>query len=87
MDVKKRIVECLQRVGIILPEQIDYFDINLNDYILDSLLFISFILCIEKEFGMEVPDEMLLQSTLSTLDSFSSTLERYINNISSNPEN
>lgn len=78
-DIKKRVIDCMQKVEIYLPEDTeDYGNINLNDYIPDSVAFISFIVAVEEEFGIELPDELLMQSALSTVDSFCTQLENVI---------
>ena len=55
-------------------------DINLRDYITDSIMFISFIVELEKKFEIEFPDELLLINALASLSGFAYLLAEIINN-------
>ena len=55
--IKNDINTVLCDMGILVPD--DNNDIDLSEYIIDSLQFISFIVEIENKFGIEIPDELL----------------------------
>ena len=65
MDVKNAILKSLDEIGLQV-EFSESLDIDLRDYIFDSLSFISFVIELENILSVEIPPEML------TLDHFSS---------------
>lgn len=92
MDVKnveKIIFETLIEMGIYVDTSIDSKenengdvtsdDVDLRNYISDSIMFISFIIELEKKFDIEFPDELLLVDSLSSLSGFSYLLVEIIN--------
>ena len=56
MDIINRIVSILHEEGI----EAEYTggDLDLRDYIIDSIQFISFIVEVEREFDIEIPNEI-----------------------------
>lgn len=54
-------------------------DMDIRDYIADSIMFISFIIELEKKLEIEFPDELLLIDTLSSLSGFTYLLAEIIN--------
>jgi len=63
-------------MGILVPD--DNNDIDLSEYIIDSLQFISFIVEIENKFGIEIPDELLNIENLKSLNGFSQLIENIL---------
>lgn len=53
---------------VICGECLDY---NLEDYGLDSLMFIHLILALESEFSIQVPDELLIIGEFNTINKIS----------------
>lgn len=76
MNVKTKIIECLESVGIFINTYDE--DVCINDYGVDSLMLISIILRIEDEFSICIPDENLSFETLSSLNGFSQLIESLI---------
>lgn len=68
MNIRDRIIECLDHVGILID--CDAEDVNINDYDVDSISFISFIVEVENEFGIEIPDGYLYVEVLQSLNGF-----------------
>ena len=67
-EIRKMIIQVLTRMGI---DGIDFNqEINLQDFIYDSIFFITFIVEIEGAFMIEIPDEFLQMDTISSLDGF-----------------
>lgn len=66
-QINEKVILELQKLGIFL-DSIE--DVNLNDYIDDSLQFISFIVQVEQAFDIVFPDEELLLNSLYSLDGF-----------------
>lgn len=78
MELKTKIIECLENIGIEVDRQTED-DIDLREYINDSLIFISVIIELEKMLDIEIPDEMLLLENFASLNSFTIELQDYIN--------
>jgi acyl carrier protein len=70
MDIKNQIIDCAERAGVMLDNDACNVDIDLREHIEDSLQFISFIIEIENELGLEIPPDMLLFDNLASIDSF-----------------
>ena len=83
MHTRERIEGCLNTVGILIDPTSD--DVNLNDYDVDSISFISFIVEVEKEFDIEIPDGYLYVEILQSLNGFVNLVEQLVDmrNISS----
>lgn len=76
IDVSQR----LSTDGVLSPP-----DIDLRDYVDDSIIFISLIVELERKFGMEFPDELLLIDKWNSLSGFSYLLMEIINNREEEP--
>lgn len=61
--------------SILLPT-----DIDLRDYIGDSIMFISFVVELERKLEIAFPDELLFIDTLASLSGFSYLLMEITNN-------
>lgn len=70
MDVKKRLLQCFLNIGVVIDDTED--DIDLKEYIADSIQFITAIVEIERTFSIEFPDELLL---FSVFDSFNGLIK------------
>lgn len=77
MNTKEEIISILDNLGIYIDILNDE-DIDLREYILDSIQFISFIVELEKKFCIFFPDEMLSVDVLSSLNSFSILVDTLI---------
>ncbi len=68
MDVKNKIIEVFEMNGFYLPVTAEgENDINITEYDISSLVFISIIVQFEEEFGIIIPDENL---TIELFQSF-----------------
>lgn len=74
--MRERILKCIEKIG--LQVEIDIQDFDVNDYIKDSITFITFVIELENEFDIEIPDEYLLPERLNMLSNISSLLESLI---------
>lgn len=61
-DIRKRLIEVLNRCSIIIDEDAD------SELNLDSFSYINAIIEIENEFGIEIPDYYLAKNIFSSLD-------------------
>ncbi|MBQ3544547.1 MAG: acyl carrier protein [Lachnospiraceae bacterium] len=80
------ILESLEELGIYVEElcisecfEILNRDMDLRDYIVDSLTFVSFVMILEEKLGIEFPDELLLIDNLASINGFSYLLAELIN--------
>lgn len=55
-------------------------DIDLQSYIADSVMFISFIVELEEQLGFQIPDDFLIMESLVSLNSFADILEELSRN-------
>lgn len=76
MDVRKKVIDCLESIGVFVDSIED--DVCINNYDVDSIMMISFILKIEETFSVVIPDECLSFETLSSLNGFVGLLESLI---------
>lgn len=65
MTMKERILKCMQNIGC---EYDMLHDQPLLEVIGDSVMFITFIVELEKEFSITIPDEYLLLSNFQTIE-------------------
>lgn len=68
--VKTAILKSLDEIGAFLEDAEIGDDLDLREFILDSLQFISFIIELETELNIEIPSELLLFDNLSSFASF-----------------
>jgi len=70
--VRKTLLNIIDEMGIVVDD--DNNDFILNEYITDSLSFISFIIEIENQFNIEVPVELLLISKMNSFNAYCDTI-------------
>ena len=66
-SIRKKCIEILCCLGIIVDDDVD---IDLSEYEIDSTLFVSFIVEVEREFNILIPDELPTIDSLSSLNGF-----------------
>ncbi len=74
LDIKLELIKLLKENGLILEYKEDT-DINLQDYIVDSIQFINVIVNIEDTFHIEWPDELCTYNHIKSLDYIAETIE------------
>lgn len=79
IEVREKLFEILNDMGIICDTEKIEEDIDLREYIEDSIVFIGFIVEIEAKFNLELDDSVLLYDNLQSLNGFVKMLEGYIN--------
>lgn len=75
MNVKNTIKEALTLSGMYLPAENEPEDLDLREYIIDSIGFMSFIVELENRLGIYFPDERLDFEVLSSLNGFTEMIE------------
>ncbi len=75
MEHKTQILSCFRNVGIDLPDIQEGGDLDLRDYFIDSLAFISAVVEIENTLGIEIPDDFLDYDKFASFCSFCEAIE------------
>ena len=68
MNVREVILECLDELGIMIDD--DGSDFDLQEYIVDSLQFITLVVSIEQKFDVEMPENMLLYEKMKSFNGY-----------------
>lgn len=71
-----------QRILKILSDVMEVTEINLEnclDYEIDSLTFMQFIVILEEEFNLELPDKFLLYDGKETFENIIAYLQEWCN--------
>ena len=76
MDIRSKIISLFEENGVHLDLRLNEQDIDLRDYIYDSLHFVSFVVELEEALEIEIADEMLLYENLSSLNGFANMITR-----------
>ena len=67
-NIKAQLIDLLEEVGVYIVTTDD--DVNVLDYNIDSISFITFVISVENHYGIEIPDEFLMIDVLLSLDGF-----------------
>lgn len=63
--IRDRVIQCLENIGY----SGDYeSDTKLSDFIEDSVQFVSFIVELEEEFHIEIPDDYLILGSFQDIN-------------------
>ena len=66
-EIRSRLIDTLENVDIFIDIAVDD-DVDIMNYISSSIQFISLVVEIEKEFDIEIPDEMLVLDNFGSLN-------------------
>lgn len=75
VNVREKLFEILEESGLYVERKSSEEDIDLREYIVDSVQFMSFIVEIESQLNIEIPDEVLAYDSLASLNGFASILQ------------
>lgn len=79
--VNLAIEKAINDIGIIFNfQQADTNDIDLTEFIEDSVHFVQFIVALEDNLDIEIPNELLNFQLLTSWNGFSSMVEEIYNN-------
>ena len=73
-EIEECVINAFNNVGIFMTLE-EIHDAAIDEIIEDSLTYISFLVELEENFDVEIPDEYLLSERLSTFDSIITMLE------------
>ena len=74
--IEEKLAEIAEENGIL----VDDYDLNLIEYIPDSITFITFIATIEERFDIEMPDDFMLIETLGSIKELAMIIDDIIQN-------
>ena len=77
MDCLRTIVNTLEEMGLIVLDA-EEDDFSLQDYIIDSMQFIDFIVRIEDKLNVQLPDDFLDYELLLSARSYALKISDYI---------
>ena len=79
MNYKNEVLDVLEDIGIYIEDTGE--TILLQDYIIDSIQFITLIVKIEEKLDFVFPDEYLLYDSISTLEMFCNIIDNAKQNL------
>ena len=74
---KKTIIKLLENNGVVIES--DDGDLDLRNYSIDSVVFISFIVDLEHEFSIAIPDEYLTIELLQSINGLTNLVIEQMN--------
>lgn len=74
--IRDKVLQCMNNIGLCVLD--DAANFNLDEYIVDSVMYVSFIIELEQMFDIEIPDEYLMISGMRTLDDICMTVEKIL---------
>ena len=75
MSTKDKLIECFSNIGVLIESK---DDVDLKEYIFDSLQFVTAIVEIERAFSVEFPDELLMYNVFDSLNGLVAIVESLI---------
>ena len=67
-EIREKIIECLENLGFVLDKMSEEKDVDLSEYILDSIDYVQFMVELEETFAIDIPDSMLGIDVLKSLN-------------------
>lgn len=74
-NVRENVLKALDNLGIDTTDITTMEDVNLMDYVVDSITFISFIVELENMLGFDISDEFLDFEKLNSFNGFVAMIE------------
>ena len=68
-EIRHIIINCLDTIGVFIDED-DNVDLDLREYIEDSMQFLLFMVELEKKLNIKIPDDFLLFDKVSSLNAY-----------------
>ena len=80
ISLRNEILESLYSVGAYIDEKVvdKDADMDIAEFITDSLMFVSFIIELEERLDIEIPDELLSIEAFSSLNGFISLVDEML---------
>lgn len=77
MNIKQKVKNIMEEIGLDVSD-IGNDDVDLSEYIVDSLMFINFVVEIENTFNVDLPDEYLDVDVLKSFNALCTLIEELI---------
>ena len=77
--VKKSILTFFEENGIYIDTELTNEDVDLREYLIDSMQYIYFLVELERMLNTELPDEVLMYENLTSLNGFANQIAVIIN--------
>ena len=71
--IKKIILDSLANTDVELPNNVKD-DLDLTEYIYESIQYVNFIINIENELSIDLPDELIVYDNFRSLNGFANML-------------
>lgn len=78
--IKKYIFEMLDENGMYVDSSEMEEDLDLREYLIDSIQYVYFIVELETRLGRELPDEVLIYENLASINGFANMVLRFYEN-------
>ena len=79
IQIENIIINCLREIGIVIDlDLLLNDDVNLIEYQLDSLTFISFLVDVEERLNITIPDEYLDYNIMQSLKGFANLVSQLV---------
>lgn len=82
--IKLYIFEIFDEAGIYIAENELEQDLDLRDYLVDSIQFVYFVVELEAKLDIELPDYILIYDNLSSINGFANMVLNYWEELTKN---
>lgn len=82
--IKLYIFEIFDQAGIYIAENELEQDLDLRDYLVDSIQFVYFVVELEAKLDIELPDYILIYDNLSSINGFANMVLNYWEELTKN---
>lgn len=69
-NIKNYIFDIFDKSGIYIDSSEMEQDLDLREYLVDSIQYVYFIVELEERLGLELPDEVLIYDNLASINGF-----------------
>ena len=76
LNIRNAIIESLDEIGIVIED--DEKDFDLQEYIVDSLQFISLVVTIEQKLNIEMPENLLLYERMKSFNGYCEAIREIV---------
>jgi len=70
-ELRETLISIFEEMGIIVDAEEDF---DIQEYIIDSVVYMSFIVSMEQKLGCEIPDEFLVVSKMGSFYAYCDSL-------------
>jgi acyl carrier protein len=77
-NAREKLLGILEESGLYIDREHLDKDLDLREYIADSVQFMSFIVEIENQLNVEIPDEVLVYDNLASLNGLAAVIESIV---------